>query len=98
VRPRTGGAKGLCPRCYKRHRRGQDPSPKPLRAPKGTGDHFTFSVDKRLLDKVYGLAVFKDLSKAEILRRMIEDWIARHQYGATCPDTCPLRALSAQTK
>ena len=73
----SGGAKGLCARCYKRKQRGLPEAPKRLKAPDGQGDQVTFRLPRELMDRVIAESVASGTTRADVLRRAVATWFKR---------------------
>lgn len=75
IRPGTGGARGLCPRCYKRLQRGLEQKAASQRAPLAEGQPFTVRLPLELLHLVLLCADEARVSRSEIVRRAVVAWI-----------------------
>lgn len=64
-----GGARGMCPRCYKRHQRGQEPTAKTARP----GDRTAQLPPVRVSPEEYARAV----SAAQAVGVRLAEWIRR---------------------
>lgn len=69
---RSGGARGLCARCYQRERRGLPPSTEPDKAPAGEGDRVTFRLDRALKETVRKLAKREGIAESDWYRAAVE--------------------------
>lgn len=74
---RPGGARGLCPRCYMRERRGLPPAVEPQKAAPGEGDRVTVRLDREVTVTVKRLARREKVSPAEWIRAAVMERLER---------------------
>jgi hypothetical protein len=79
VKPRSGGASGRCSRCYKRQQRGLRDTPRAPRHDHLAGDQVTIRLPEELVDLVLTCAIDLQLSRSELIRRAIAEWIRKNR-------------------
>ena len=70
---RSGGARGLCARCYQRERRHLPTSVVPDKAPAGEGDRVTFRLDRAVKETVRKLAKREGIAESDWYRRAVSN-------------------------
>ena len=74
---RSGGARGLCSRCYQRERRHLPPSTAPDKAAAGEGDQVNVRLDRDVKETVIKLAKREKISVSDWFRAAVMERIER---------------------